>query len=118
MAPLSRRAAARMAEMAGAPPAPATAAGSTAWTRSTACAASPPASSAPARPHEVAFVENTSTALSMVAEGLDWRSGDNVVGAALEFPSNVYPWMELATSRGVEYHQVPRSATGGSIPRR
>ena len=54
---------------------------------------------------EVAFVENTSTALSLVAEGLDWRPGDNVVGAALEFPSNVYPWMGLA-SRGVEYRRV------------
>lgn len=58
-----------------------------------------------ARSHEVAFVENTSSALSMVAEGLDWRPGDNVVGAALEFPSNVYPWMSLA-DRGVEYRQA------------
>lgn len=58
------------------------------------------------RPHEVAFVENTSTALSMIAGGIDWRPGDNVVGAALEFPSNVYPWMQLADF-GVEYHQVP-----------
>lgn len=56
--------------------------------------------------HEVAFAENTSTALSMVAEGFDWQPGDNVVGAALEFPSNVYPWMNLA-ARGVEYWQVP-----------
>jgi selenocysteine lyase/cysteine desulfurase len=57
-------------------------------------------------PQEVAFVENTSTALSLVAEGLDWRPGDNVVGAALEFPTNVYPWMVLA-SRGVEYRMTP-----------
>jgi cysteine desulfurase/selenocysteine lyase len=55
--------------------------------------------------HEVAFVENTSSALSLVAEGLDWQPGDNVVGAALEFPSNVYPWMSLA-ARGVEYRRV------------
>jgi cysteine desulfurase/selenocysteine lyase len=54
---------------------------------------------------EVAFVENTSTALSLVAEGLDWKPGDNVVGAALEFPSNVYPWMSLA-ARGVEYRRA------------
>ena len=54
---------------------------------------------------EVAFVENTSTALSLAAEGLDWKPGDNVVGAALEFPSNVYPWMSLA-ARGVEYRQA------------
>src|SRR5436305_2930068 len=57
-------------------------------------------------PGEVAFVENTSTALSMVAEGFAWRAGDNVVGADLEFPSNVYPWMRLG-ERGVEYRTVP-----------
>jgi selenocysteine lyase/cysteine desulfurase len=53
-------------------------------------------------PREVAFVENTSTGLSLVAEGIDWRPGDNVVSAALEFPSNVYPWLRLA-EQGVEY---------------
>ncbi|HYG61963.1 MAG TPA: aminotransferase class V-fold PLP-dependent enzyme [Thermoanaerobaculia bacterium] len=53
-------------------------------------------------PREVAFVENTSTGLSLVAEGIDWRPGDNVVSAALEFPSNVYPWMRLM-DQGVEY---------------
>jgi selenocysteine lyase/cysteine desulfurase len=55
--------------------------------------------------HEVAFVENTSSGLSLVAEGLAWRPGDNVVGAHFEFPSNVYPWMNLA-SRGVEYRRA------------
>lgn len=55
--------------------------------------------------HEVAFTANTSDALSLVAEGLAWSPGDNVVGAACEFPSNVYPWMRLS-ERGVEYRQV------------
>ncbi len=55
--------------------------------------------------HEVAFVENTSSGLSLVAEGLAWKPGDNVVGAHFEFPSNVYPWMSLA-SRGVEYRRA------------
>jgi selenocysteine lyase/cysteine desulfurase len=55
--------------------------------------------------HEIAFVENTSSGLSLVAEGVDWKSGDNVVGADFEFPSNVYPWMSLA-SRGVEYRRA------------
>lgn len=53
-------------------------------------------------PREVAFVENTSVALSLVAEGLAWRPGDNVVGARLEYPANAYPWMHL-TNYGVEY---------------
>lgn len=56
--------------------------------------------------HEIAFVENTSAGLSLIAGGLDWKSGDNIVSAALEFPSNVYPWMQLG-ERGVELWQVP-----------
>ncbi|HWM91600.1 MAG TPA: aminotransferase class V-fold PLP-dependent enzyme [Thermoanaerobaculia bacterium] len=57
-------------------------------------------------PREVSFCENTSTGISMVAEGFaDWKPGDNVVGACLEFPSNVYPWMRLA-DYGVEYRQA------------
>ncbi len=63
-------------------------------------------------PHEVAFVENTSTALSAVAEGIDWRPGDNVVGAEGEFPSNAYPWLNLASSNpaGIEYRLAPERA--------
>jgi cysteine desulfurase/selenocysteine lyase len=57
-------------------------------------------------PHEVAFVANTSDGLSVVATGIDWRSGDNVVGADCEFPANVYPWMRLA-ALGVEYRRAP-----------
>ncbi len=59
-----------------------------------------------ASPREVAFVENTSTGLSLIAQAVDWRPGDNVVGAGCEFPSNAYPWMLLA-GRGVEYRTVP-----------
>lgn len=58
-------------------------------------------------PREVSFCENTSTGLSMIAEGFpDWQPGDNVIGACLDFPSNVYPWMRLS-DYGVEYRQVP-----------
>jgi cysteine desulfurase/selenocysteine lyase len=60
---------------------------------------------------EVALVENTTAGISLVAEGLDWKSGDNVVTLADEFPSNVYPWMNLS-SRGVETRRVPTDASG------
>jgi cysteine desulfurase/selenocysteine lyase len=103
--PLSRRAAARMADLAGS----VSRSGDRSWfermdevERVRGLAARLLGAR---EPHEVAFVENTSTALSMVAEGLDWRPGDNVVGAAFEFPSNVYPWMSLA-ARGVEYRRA------------
>ena len=53
----------------------------------------------------VAFLPSTSHALNLVAQGLEWRPGDNVVGDDLEFPANVYPWMNLA-GRGVEYRKA------------
>src|SRR6266513_821131 len=54
-----------------------------------------------ARPHEIAFMRNTSDALSAVANGIDWREGDNVVTCNVEFPANVYPWMRLCEERGI-----------------
>ena len=63
--------------------------------------------------HEVAFVPNTSTGLSYVAEGLSWQKGDNVVTAESEFPSNVYPWLGLA-DRGVELRRVAEAE--GRVP--
>jgi selenocysteine lyase/cysteine desulfurase len=54
----------------------------------------------------VAFAANTSDGLAVVANGLDWREGDNVVGASCEFPSNVYPWMNLGP-KGVEFRAAP-----------
>jgi len=49
---------------------------------------------------EIAFVKNTTEGLCIVANGLDWRDGDNVVIADIEYPSNVYCWMNLRR-RGV-----------------
>jgi selenocysteine lyase/cysteine desulfurase len=54
-----------------------------------------------ARAHEIAFMRNTSDALSAVANGIDWREGDNVVTCNVEFPANVYPWMRLCEERGI-----------------
>lgn len=48
-----------------------------------------------AEPCEIGWVQNTSNAINMVANGLDWRAGDNVVTVNGEFPSNVYPWLGL-----------------------
>jgi selenocysteine lyase/cysteine desulfurase len=55
---------------------------------------------------EIALVPNTTAGINLVAEGLDWRPGDNVVTLADEYPSNLYPWMNQA-SRGVETRLVP-----------
>ncbi len=55
-----------------------------------------------ARPEQVAFVRNTSDALSTVANGLNWRAGDNIVTFRREFPSNIYPWLRIRDAFGVE----------------
>lgn len=55
-----------------------------------------------ARPHQVAFLRNTSDALSTVANGLGWHKGENVVTFKGEFPSNVYAWLRLQEAYGVE----------------
>ena len=55
-----------------------------------------------ARPEQVAFMRNTSDGLSTVANGLNWRAGDNLVTFRLEFPSNLYPWLRLRDALGVE----------------
>lgn len=58
-----------------------------------------------AAPEEIAFIKNTSDGVGLVAEGFPWKAGDNVVLPAEEFPSNQYPWMNLA-HRGVEVRAV------------
>ncbi|MDD1965542.1 aminotransferase class V-fold PLP-dependent enzyme [Pseudomonas putida] len=54
---------------------------------------------------DIALVKNTSEALSFVAFGLDWKSGDNVVISDEEFPSNRVVW-EALKPQGVEVIQV------------
>lgn len=54
---------------------------------------------------DVALLKNTSEALSVVAQGLHWQRGDNVVISNQEFPSNRIPWEALQV-QGVEVREV------------
>jgi selenocysteine lyase/cysteine desulfurase len=69
-----------------------------------------------ASPEEIAFVPNTTAGIGLVAEGFPWRAGDNLVTLANEFPSNLYPWMNLA-SRGVETRRVPVAGVAADLSR-
>ena len=60
-----------------------------------------------ADPDEVALLQNTSECISQVAGGLEWRAGDRIVFAESEYPSNQYPWMEVARRFGAELVRVP-----------
>ena len=64
---------------------------------------------------EIAFVRNTSHGLGLVAEGLDWKEGDEVaVCTEIEYPSNVYPWLHLR-DRGVSVREIA-PVRGGVTP--
>lgn len=65
---------------------------------------------------EISLLKNTSEALSVVACGIDWRAGDNIVSTDEEFPSNRIVW-ESQARHGVELRQVPVSyQEPGNIP--
>ena len=55
---------------------------------------------------EITFTGSVSHGLNIVAAGLDWKPGDNVICAETEFPANVYPWMNLQR-RGIEVRMAP-----------
>ncbi len=54
---------------------------------------------------DISLLKNTSEALSVVAYGLDWQAGDNVVISNEEFPSNRVVWQSLARF-GVEVREA------------
>jgi cysteine desulfurase / selenocysteine lyase len=65
-----------------------------------------------ASPAEIVPATTTSAAMNAVALAIDWRPGDNLILADMEFPSNAYPWMGL-TRDGVEARLVP--SVGGGL---
>ena len=54
---------------------------------------------------DIALLKNTSEALSVVAAGIRWNQGDNVVTSAEEFPSNWIPW-DAQKTHGVKLKKV------------
>ncbi|MDQ4121539.1 MAG: aminotransferase class V-fold PLP-dependent enzyme [Acidobacteriota bacterium] len=60
-----------------------------------------------ARTEQIAFLRNTSDALSTIANGLKWKAGENIVTFQNEFPSNVYPWRRIRDNESVELRFCP-----------
>ena len=57
------------------------------------------------RPDQVAMTGSTSDGLMLIADGLRWQPGDMIISAECEFPSNVYPWLNLR-EQGVQVNLV------------
>ncbi len=57
------------------------------------------------RPDQVALTASTGDGLMNIAGGLRWKPGDTIICAECEFPSNIYPWLNLQ-EQGVHVHLV------------
>jgi selenocysteine lyase/cysteine desulfurase len=60
----------------------------------------------------VALVPSASYAMAVACANLRMRAGQRVVVIAEEFPSNLYPWRELAQRNGGTVFTVPRPEEG------
>jgi selenocysteine lyase/cysteine desulfurase len=68
-----------------------------------------------AHPDEIALLGPTSLGLSLFANGLPWKQGDELLCYPDDYPANVYPWMELAR-RGVTVRYLEPERTGEITP--
>lgn len=51
--------------------------------------------------NRLSWVDNVANGISLIAQGLDWKTGDRIILNDIEFPSNVYPFLNLK-KHGVE----------------
>jgi selenocysteine lyase/cysteine desulfurase len=64
-----------------------------------------------ASPEEIALVQNTAEGINIAAHAIPFQPGDNVIFCDMEYPANVYPWMNLER-HGVEARIVPNREGG------
>lgn len=61
---------------------------------------------------DIAIVPSVSYGTAIAAKNIKISAGQNIVIMADQFPSNVYPWMELAKEKSAEIITVPWPADG------
>ncbi|MBY4869478.1 aminotransferase class V-fold PLP-dependent enzyme [Burkholderia sp. Bp9017] len=65
-----------------------------------------------ARADEIAFTKNATEAISLVAQGLRWRPGDEVLVADTEMLSNLLPWKRLEATHGIVVKMIAANDEG------
>jgi cysteine desulfurase/selenocysteine lyase len=65
-----------------------------------------------ASPDEIAFTINGSDAISIIANGINFKRGDNVVLSELRFICNTIPWLRLRETHGIEIKIVKANKPG------
>jgi cysteine desulfurase / selenocysteine lyase len=75
---------------------------------------------------EISITKNASEAINIIANAIEWRSGDNIVLCPkLEHANNVLPWVGVAKRKGIELRvvepekgHIPSDAVARSIDSR
>lgn len=57
-------------------------------------------------PHEIAFVKNTAEGISILANGIKYNEGDNIVISDQEHQSILFPWIAARERYGIELKVV------------
>ena len=65
-----------------------------------------------AQPENIAFITNTSEGFNHLVHGLEWHKGDEIIIPDCEFPSNMYPFLNLE-QKGVVVKKV--ATTNGLV---
>lgn len=65
---------------------------------------------------EIALLGPTSLGLNLVALGLDWNTGDEVIYYPGDYPANVYPWQNLEATHGVHGVRLEPKRLGEITP--
>lgn len=72
-----------------------------------------------ARPQEIAMLRNTSDGANVLALGLDWKPGDEIILNDNEFPANAIPWLALrGRGVGVRFVETARERMTPQVLRR
>jgi selenocysteine lyase/cysteine desulfurase len=64
---------------------------------------------------EISLLGPTSLGLSLFANGIEWKAGDEVLIYGEDYPANVYPWLNLR-SRGVVIRYLETESLGRITP--
>jgi len=62
------------------------------------------------------FTRNSTEAINMVAAGLPWQKGDQIVTTLLEHHSNLLPWMRLRDRQGIDLRLLTPGTDGTLDP--
>ncbi len=63
-------------------------------------------------PSSIVFLRNSTEAINLVAQGLDWKRGERVLISDREHNSNLVVWQRLALERGIRIEVLPIADSG------